>query len=175
MTDQPKHHQQIDWVGYSEFPPESVDTCPVCHSVILNLPFGAGRPSVYCSDACKMKAYRRRNKQTQSLRNSIEDKPYPDSFIKPCSRIGWYGLNRFIPTVEESEFTSFEYNPSVSVYQATNPTCSERKPLYHVFRHIDNGRIVVFQNQKSVTKQRFFDYETALDYVECLFLVRISQ
>lgn len=68
-------HQQTDWIGYSEFPRAEINVCPVCNSIIMNLHDSAGRPSVYCSDSCKMKAYRQRNKQKQALRNSIESEP----------------------------------------------------------------------------------------------------
>lgn len=41
---------QFDWVG-----------CPVCGGD-MPFSFGGGRPASYCSDACKMKAYRQRQK-----------------------------------------------------------------------------------------------------------------
>jgi hypothetical protein len=45
----------------------SSDTCAICPQP-LPFAFGSGRPSIYCSDACKMKAYRQRKKQ--ALRNT---------------------------------------------------------------------------------------------------------
>ena len=53
-TTQDNHHDQSD--GH----------CPVCGQAIFNFMM-VGRPSLYCSDSCKMKAYRQRQK---ALRNT---------------------------------------------------------------------------------------------------------
>lgn len=55
-----RNYQQIDWTG--ETPTNDLtDSCPTCKGD-MPFTFGVGRPSVYCSDACKMKAYRLRKK-----------------------------------------------------------------------------------------------------------------
>ena len=61
-------YQQVDWTG-EEPVNDLIDHCLFCSSLFLNLRgalFGVGRLSLYCSDSCKMKAYRKRLK---SLRN----------------------------------------------------------------------------------------------------------
>ena len=42
-------------------------SCPVCSKWLYDYWYKTGRPSVYCSDACKMVAYRQRKK---ALRNT---------------------------------------------------------------------------------------------------------
>ena len=62
-------YQQVDWTG-EELVNDLMDHCLFCSSPLLNLRgalFGVGRLSLYCSDSCKMKAYRKRLK---ALRNS---------------------------------------------------------------------------------------------------------
>lgn len=57
-------YQQLDWTG-EELVNDLMDHCLFCSSPLLNLRgalFGVGRLSLYCSDACKMKAYRKRSK-----------------------------------------------------------------------------------------------------------------
>ena len=55
------------------FVTREIQTCPTCGQILLNLHFFAGRPKSYCSDACKMKAYRQRHRHvnTLALRNSL--------------------------------------------------------------------------------------------------------
>jgi hypothetical protein len=80
--------QQTDWVGYSEFPESAeMDTCPVCNAIILNLHISAGRPSVYCSDACKMKAYRQRNKALRNSKPVLTDYYQRLSTLSPLQRL----------------------------------------------------------------------------------------
>jgi len=152
-------YKQVDWTGEQGGLNPSLDLCPVCSSP-LPFSFGSGRPAEYCSNACKMKAYRRRNKQALRNYSPVDDIPCFDSIASPYSRSGWFNLY--------GGQTNFEYNPFVSIRQATNPQCSERNPLYSVFRHIDDGRIVVYSKGRQITKQRFPDYETAFYYVEQL-------
>lgn len=45
-----KQYKQTDWAS---------DNCPICSSPLFNN--ATGRPPVYCSDACKMRAYRSRS------------------------------------------------------------------------------------------------------------------
>jgi hypothetical protein len=77
---------QVDWAG-EQLVNDSTDCCSVCASPLLNLRgdlFGAGRPSVYCSNACKMKAYRKRQKPLLNARYSKQAKPLlPASIEKP--------------------------------------------------------------------------------------------
>ena len=51
----------------------SAQTCPIC-ARSLNLALSSGRKAVYCSDACKMRAYRQRAKcnDLTPLRNSFD-------------------------------------------------------------------------------------------------------
>lgn len=44
--------------------------CPVCSNP-LPVHSAAGRPSVHCSNACKMKAYRQRSKTLRNSNNSL--------------------------------------------------------------------------------------------------------
>lgn len=73
--------KQVDWTGEEPVHDDSV-ACPVCKGV-MPFTFGVGRPASYCSNACKMKAYRQRQKplrklQEKPLRNALrltEEKP----------------------------------------------------------------------------------------------------
>jgi ferredoxin len=69
--------KQVDWTD--EQPVNDLtDRCLSCASPLLNLRgdlFGAGRPSVYCSNACKMKAYRKRSKSLRNVQHQTEQKP----------------------------------------------------------------------------------------------------
>jgi hypothetical protein len=73
--------KQVDLTG--EQPVNDLtDCCSVCASPLLNLRgdlFGAGRPSVYCSNACKMKAYRKRSKSLRNVQHQTEQKSLPVS------------------------------------------------------------------------------------------------
>ncbi len=66
-------YNQTDWIG-EEPAQHSLDhgdgLCPICGTLVLNFMF-VGCPSVYCSDAHKMKAYRQRKK---ALRNAQHQK-----------------------------------------------------------------------------------------------------
>jgi hypothetical protein len=62
---------QTDWVGY-EKPVLAVLTCPQCNKPMPRFYDTLGRIPKFCSDACKMKAYRQRNKQKPALRNVID-------------------------------------------------------------------------------------------------------
>jgi predicted nucleic acid-binding Zn ribbon protein len=57
-------YKQFDWTGEQGGINPALDLCPVCSSP-LPFSFGSGRPAEYCSNACKMKAYRKRNKQNK--------------------------------------------------------------------------------------------------------------
>ena len=66
-------YQQTDWTG--EQPANDLtDRCPSCNGV-MPFTFGAGRPASYCSDACKMKAYRKRQKALRNTQQQTEQKP----------------------------------------------------------------------------------------------------
>lgn len=78
--------------------------------------------------------------------------------VSPFVRSGWFVLY--------DSFSSFEYNPIASLTQATNDHHDVRKPLYSVFR--SEGRIVVYQNQKPVTREQFKLFDDAFLFVESL-------
>jgi hypothetical protein len=65
--------------------PCPAQTCPSCAKPVLNLSFSVGRKAVYCSDACKMKAYRQRLK-----RNAI---PLRNSLDAPVSQYGYVQIS----------------------------------------------------------------------------------
>ncbi|GEM_PF-3106270 len=48
-------YRQVDWTAFT-------DHCPQCYNPLPQLRPVVGRPMVYCSDACKMRAYRLRSK-----------------------------------------------------------------------------------------------------------------
>jgi hypothetical protein len=62
--------------------PCPAQTCPSCAKPVLNLSFSVGRKSVYCSNACKMQAYRQRVK-------SNDVTPLRNSFDVPVSQSGY--------------------------------------------------------------------------------------
>jgi predicted nucleic acid-binding Zn ribbon protein len=60
--------KQVDWTGEQSLRNySSGSTCPVCSKILYRDLLRVGRKHDYCSDACKMKAYRQRKK---ALRNS---------------------------------------------------------------------------------------------------------
>lgn len=66
-------YQQTDWTGETPVN-DSTDHCPTCKGD-MPFTFGVGRPAVYCSDSCKMKAYRMRKKNQNNgvFRNDDDD------------------------------------------------------------------------------------------------------
>lgn len=73
-------YKQTDWTG--EEPVIDIsERCSVCNDLLLNLRggfFGAGRLSVYCSDACKMKAYRQRQKALRNVQHKELNSTLPN-------------------------------------------------------------------------------------------------
>jgi len=58
-----------NWIQ-GDFIQDNLILCPVCKSLLENNSCGGGRAREYCSNACKMKAYRqRRHKQELSEKN----------------------------------------------------------------------------------------------------------
>jgi hypothetical protein len=120
---------QIDWTG-EEPVHDSTDRCPECKGD-MPFTFGVGRPSVYCSAACKMKAYRKRQKalrNTQQLNVAVEvlneslseplsllnhpwfssvdvDAMSPEQLVRELERRDYH----YCLTVEESIFTGKKY------------------------------------------------------------------
>lgn len=72
-------YQQIDWTG--ETPANDLTNTDYCQNCNGDMPFtfGVGRPSVYCSDSCKMKAYRKRKKALRNEQHQTEEKLLPVS------------------------------------------------------------------------------------------------
>jgi hypothetical protein len=68
--------QQTDWTGEQPVHDVSVP-CSFCNGV-MPFTFGVGRPAFYCSDACKMKAYRKRKKALR-MQHQTEQKPLRNS------------------------------------------------------------------------------------------------
>lgn len=83
--------------------------CPICSSVI---PESKSRPFVYCSNACKFKAFRQREKTQRIL--SVSEKPQRISEKSPKSSpkkkatetiIGVSGTVYKLPIVEQKPIT----------------------------------------------------------------------
>ena len=65
-----KEFKQVDWTGETPANDSTVN-CSNCNGQ-MPFTFGTGRPAVYCSDACKMKAYRKRKKALRKLHSEPE-------------------------------------------------------------------------------------------------------
>jgi len=71
-----KEFKQVDWTGEQSLRNCSSGVlCGNCSKPLERDLLRVGRKSDYCSDACKMKAYRKRKKQLRNSLHSTEEKP----------------------------------------------------------------------------------------------------